>query len=63
MVGDADLAVNLLAEAKVAFIYPIVVDRGFGTDDALPGRYGVLPRSNFPLLVRLLVCASFGSFS
>ena len=60
IVGDADLAVDLLADAMVAFIYSSVTARGFSAVDAFVGRYGGLPRSSCLSLIRPLNCASSG---
>ena len=48
-----------MVDAIVAFMYPSDAERAFGADDALPGRYGGLARSNCPSLERRPICTSF----
>ena len=60
IVGDADLAVDRLVDAMVAFIYHSVAARGLKDVDAFVGRYGGLPRSSCLSLIRPLICVSSG---
>ncbi len=56
IVGDADLAVDRLAAAMVAFTYPSVTARGLKDVDAFVGS----PRSSCLSLIRPLICVSSG---
>ena len=58
IVGDADLVVDRVVDAMVAFIYPSDTARGLKTGARVVGRYGGLPRSSCLSLIRPLICTS-----